>query len=156
VSAATATVGLILGLLIGAPVGFTYAVARRSRSDRDKAREQVKQYERDARGAARTSTAWIGIGVVVVVVTFACLFGAAGRNRAGPSACAAASRRPAAAASGSPGAASPGPDAGAAASPGPAAGAAVARRPVAGASGSPPPAAGRLAAAKVSATACRR
>jgi hypothetical protein len=126
VSAATATVGLILGLLIGAPVGFTYAVARRSRSDRDKAREQVKQYERDAQGAARTSTAWIGIGVVVVVVTFACLFGAAGRNRAGPPACAAASRRPATAAPGSPGAASPG------------------------------PVAGRLAAAKVSATACRR
>lgn len=118
-------------------MGFSYAVARRSRSDRDKARELVKQYERDARGAARTSTGWIGIGVVVVVIAFACLFGAAGRDRARPAACAPASRQPVAAASRQPAAA-------------------TSRRPSAAAPGSRHPAAGRLAAAAVSPTDCRR
>lgn len=89
-------VGLFLGLLIGAPVGFTYAVARRGWSDRTTAREAAKQMERDARDATRAAVGWIGIAVVVVVIAFACLFGAAGRDRAAPAACAPPSRPPAA------------------------------------------------------------
>jgi hypothetical protein len=68
--------GLSLGLLIGAPVGFTYAVARRGWADRGKARTMAKQYERDARAATRTTMAWIGVGVALVVVVFACMVGA--------------------------------------------------------------------------------
>ncbi|WP_203917652.1 hypothetical protein [Rugosimonospora africana] len=91
-SAATAMVGLFVGLLIGGPAGFTYAVARRGWSDRGKAREMAKQYERDARDAARTTLSWVGVGILLVVITFACVVGAASRNRAGSAACAPTSR----------------------------------------------------------------
>jgi hypothetical protein len=90
VLAATALAGLFLGVLIGAPAGFTYAVARRGWVDRDRAKEQVRQYQKDARVASRNAVGLIGVGVVVLVVAVACVVGTGNRDGAAPGACASA------------------------------------------------------------------
>jgi hypothetical protein len=88
VFAGTALAGLFVGLLIGAVVGSTYAVARRGWADLRAAKEIVTQAENDARAATRNAVGWIGIGVLLVVVAVACVAGTGRHDGADPGDCA--------------------------------------------------------------------
>jgi hypothetical protein len=82
-----AAAALFVGLLLGAAVGSTYSVARRSWSDHKKAKQVVKDMKQSAWGSTGAAVAWVMVGVAFAVIAFVWMLGVAAGDTTQPRAC---------------------------------------------------------------------